>query len=221
MPSANVEESYFFLAHYDFPLRVVSLKSYGSKKEVAFFWRRPILAKNPLEEKMARTHTNWKIVRELERNTGHIDCTDHFQLGENAKVEIAKVRKTRHSTYNINYHLVWIPKTRMGVLGKPFDSRVRETIYRVCAWNGWHPLSLQVMPDHVHFFVSAPPRWAPASIVQSLKSWTSRDLREKYAIIRKTRYVDDFWASSYYCGTAGHVSAEAVARYIRENSKRL
>jgi len=57
--------------------------------------------------------------------------------------------------------------------------------------------------------------------VQSLKSWTSRDLREKYAIIRKTRYVDDFWASSYYCGTAGHVSAEAVARYIRENSKRF
>ena len=91
MPSANWEESYFFLAHYDFPLRVASLKLYGSKKEVAFFWRRQSFGKKSAGGKeMARTKTNWKIVRELERNTGHIDCTEHFQLGENAKVEIAK-----------------------------------------------------------------------------------------------------------------------------------
>ena len=130
------------------------------------------------------------------------------------------MRKARHSVYNINYHLVWIPKTRMKILTKPFDGVVRETIYRVCAYNNWVPMALQVMPDHVHFFVSAPPKWAPAQVVQSLKAWTSKDLREKFAIIRQTRYSDDLWASSYYCGTAGHVSAEAVAKYIRENFKR-
>ena len=103
---------------------------------------------------------------------------------------------------------------------KPFDDTIRETIYRVCAYNNWVPMALQVMPDHVHFFVSAPPKWAPARVVQSLKSWTSKDLREKFAIIRQTRYSDDLWASSYYCGTAGHVSAEVVAKYIRENSSK-
>ncbi len=56
-------------------------------------------------------------------------------------------------------------------------------------------------------------------IVQSLKAWKSRDLREKFSIIRQARFADDFWASSYYCGTAGHVPAEVVARYIRENAK--
>jgi putative transposase len=81
-------------------------------------------------------------------------------------------------------------------------------------------MALQVMPDHAHFFVSAPPKWDPARIVQSLKAWTSKDLREKFAIIKKTRFSDDFWASSYYCETAGHVSAEVVAKYIRENFKR-
>ena len=166
-----------------------------------------------------RTNTNWSIVKELQQSAAHIDCKEHFRLAQDAKVEIAKVRKTRHSSYNINYHLVWIPKTRMKVLTKPFDQTVKETIERVCAWHDWTPMALQVMPDHVHFFVSAPPKWAPAQVVQHLKAWTSRDLREKYAIIRKTRHVDDFWASSYYCGTAGHVSAEVVARYIRENTK--
>ena len=166
------------------------------------------------------TNTNWEIVNELQRNAAHINCGEHFQLADNAKVEIAKVRRTRHSVYNINYHLVWIPKTRMKVLVSPFKETVEQTLRRVCAWNDWTPMALQVMPDHVHFFVSAPPKYAPARIVQSLKAWTSRDLREKFAMIRKTRLSDDFWASSYYCGTAGHVSAEAVAKYIRENSKR-
>jgi putative transposase len=168
---------------------------------------------------MARTNTNWEIVNMLQQNAASVDCKEHFQLGENAKIEIAKVRSTKHSVYNINYHLVWIPKTRMKILTNPFDSTVKQTIYRVCAWYGWVPMALQVMPDHLHLFVSAPPKWAPSEIVQSLKAWTSRDLRKKFAIIRDTRYSDDLWASSYYCGTAGHVSAEVVARYIRENAK--
>ena len=169
---------------------------------------------------MARTNTNWEIVNGLQQNAVHIDCMEHFKLAGNAKVEIAKVRKTRHSVYNINYHFVWIPKTRMKILVNPFKETVEQTLYRVCAWNGWTGMALQVMPDHVHFFVSAPPKYAPARIVQSLKAWTSRDLRERFATIRNTRYSDDFWASSYYCGTAGHVSAESVTKYIRENFKR-
>ncbi len=171
---------------------------------------------------MPRTKTNWEIVNMLEENTACINCKEHFRLSENAKVEIARVRKTRHSVYNINYHLVWIPKTRMKILVKPFVGVVEATLYRVCDWNKWNPLALQIMPDHVHFFISAPPKWAPAKIVQILKAWTSKDLREKFSIIRQTRpETDDFWASSYYCGTAGHVSAEAVAKYIRENTTKF
>ena len=166
------------------------------------------------------TNTNWSIVKGLQQNAARIDCKEHFKLADDAKVEIAKVRKTRHSVYNINYHLVWVPKTRMKVLTSPFDATIKETVKRVCAYNNWVPMALQVMPDHVHFFVSAPPKWAPAQVVQILKAWTSRDLREKFSIIRQTRFTDDFWASSYYCGTAGHVSAEVIARYIRENSKK-
>jgi len=169
---------------------------------------------------MARTKTDWSVVNMLQQNAVGVNCKEHFALGEKAKIEIAQVRKTRHAVYNINYHLVWIPKTRMSILTKPFNNTVEETIKRVCAYNDWKPLALQVMPDHVHFFLSAPPRWAPSQIVQSLKAWTSRDLRERFAIIRQTRpETDDLWASSYYCGTAGHVSAEQVERYIRENSR--
>ena len=167
--------------------------------------------------KMARTNTNWKLVNMLSKNAEHIDCKEHFQLAKEAMIEVAKVRKSRHNKYNINYHFVWIPKTRMKILVTPFKEVVEHTIKRVSAWKEWRPLALQVMPDHVHYFVSAPPKWAPAQIVQTLKAWTSRELRERFATIRQTRYTDDFWARGFYCGTAGHVSAEQVARYIIEN----
>jgi hypothetical protein len=72
---------------------------------------------------MGITKTNWEIVNMLQRNSAGINCKEHFALGENAKIEIAKVRKTRHSVYNINYHLVWIPKTRMRVLTSPFKQQ--------------------------------------------------------------------------------------------------
>ena len=166
---------------------------------------------------MARTKTNWSVVNMLSKNAEHIDCKEHLELADKAMIEVAKVRKTRHNKYNINYHLVWLPKTRMRVLTSPFKEVVEDTIKRVCAWNEWYPLALQIMPDHVHFFVSAQPKWAPSKIVQSLKAWSSKDIRERFACIRDTRFKDDFWARGFYCGTAGHVSAEQVARYILEN----
>jgi len=71
------------------------------------------------------------------------------------------------------------------------------------------------------FFILSQLKWSSAAVVQRLKAWSSRDLREKFLVIRQTRpETDDLLASSYYCGTAGHVSAEVVAKYIRENSSR-
>jgi REP element-mobilizing transposase RayT len=58
-------------------------------------------------------------------------------------------------------------------------------------------------------------------IVQRIKQQTSKQLREKYFTIRETRKTEDFWATGYYCGTAGHVSAEQVARYIFQQTRNL
>ena len=61
----------------------------------------------------------------------------------------------------------------------------------------------------------------PSKIVQELKTYSSKLLRRKYSIIREMRTSPDFWASEYYVGTAGHITAESVARYIAEQNKKL
>lgn len=172
---------------------------------------------------MARTNTNWSIVYLFKDRAEKINYKEHFNPKEfDLTVEkISKIRKTRNAVYNINYHFVWIPKTRAKILVEPFRSDVKNFLLEKCEEKEWEPLALQIMPDHNHFFLSAPPKWAPCKIIQELKTYSSRLLRRKYAIIRQMRKTDDFWASGYYVGTAGHITAESVARYILEQNQRL
>ena len=172
---------------------------------------------------MGKTDTNWKAVQTFKDRANKISCKEHFRLNRyNITIkEVAKVRYGNHCRYNINYHFVWIPKTRMKILVEPFRTDIKTMINYLCSKNNWHELALEIMPDHVHFFVSAHPKWAPMRIIQKLKQETSKCLRKKYATIRATRKKKDFWATGYYCGTAGHVSAKQVARYIMEQTKEL
>jgi putative transposase len=179
--------------------------------------------KNPLEEKMARTNTNWNVVHLFTDSAEKVNCKEHFNPREfDLTLEkIATIRKTRNCKYNINYHFTWIPKTRIRILVEPFRSDVKRFLLEKCYEKRWDPLALQIMPDHNHFFLSAPPKWAPCEIIQELKSYSSRLLRRKYSIIRDMRETPDFWASGYYVGTAGHITAENVARYIAEQNRKL
>lgn len=172
---------------------------------------------------MGKTNTNWNVVELFKDRAEKINCQEQFRLKKYDVTvkEVAKVRFGNHCKYNINYHFVWIPKTRMKMLVEPFRTDIENDIYKISTKNEWHPLALEIMPDHIHFFVSAHPKWAPMRMIQRIKQETSKHLREKYATIRQTRDTDDFWATGYYCGTAGHVSADQVARYILEQTTTL
>jgi putative transposase len=77
-------------------------------------------------------------------------------------------------------------------------------------------LAVETDEDHIHVFVSAPPRFSPALIANLLKGYTSRYLREKYPHLKKMCGKDHLRTSSYYVGMAGAVSAETILPYITE-----
>lgn len=78
----------------------------------------------------------------------------------------------------------------------------------------------QVGPDGLVLadgsFVSAPPKDAPSKIVGLLKGYSSRIVRREFPALAKRTGCDQLWTSAYYVGTAGHVSAETIRRYITE-----
>lgn len=127
-----------------------------------------------------------------------------------------------HSAYVINYHLVWIPRYGKRILVGPIEVRLKELLAEIGLQYGFEILAFEVMPDHVHLFVSAPPKFAPAEIVRLFKGITSRKLKAEFASIRRQYWGEHatLWAERYYVGTAGCVRAETIKRYIEESQKK-
>jgi len=100
-----------------------------------------------------------------------------------------------HCVYNlnyhiVNYHIVLVTKYRNRVLTGDIERFVKEqvplicaryessalgtshlrSVRVICARYEWETLALEVMPEHVHLFVSAGPLTAPNTIAKTVKS---------------------------------------------------
>ncbi len=64
-------------------------------------------------------------------------------------------------------------------------------------------IAMEVMPDHIHMLVEAPPKYAPAKIVQIFKGISSRRLRQEFLdVIKKYIWKEGtLWAIGYYIGS--------------------
>jgi len=122
-------------------------------------------------------------------------------------------RKTRYSIYNCNYHLVWIPKYRHHVLGAEIRSEMISLFGTIASSLGVEVLASEVMDDHVHLFVSAPPRFSPADLVNTFKGVTARTLRIRFPELKK-HCKEGLWTRTYYAGTVGSVTEETIRRYV-------
>lgn len=123
-----------------------------------------------------------------------------------------RYRKGAGCVYNLNYHIVWCPKYRRPVLTDAVASRLRSLLAEKAQQLQMEVLALEIMPDHVHLFVSAPPTEAVQHFVNQLKGYTSRMLRMEFPALRSR--LPCLWSRAYYVGSAGNVSGETIQRYI-------
>ena len=117
----------------------------------------------------------------------------------------------------MNYHIIWCPKRRRKVLVDRVKTRLDELIRETVSLLECELLALEILPDHLHVFVSATPQWAPKQIIARLKGTSSRVLREEFPILRR---MPSLWTRSYFISTAGHVSSDTIRRYIEAQSTR-
>ena len=126
----------------------------------------------------------------------------------------------RTSVCNINYHVVWSVKYRKKVLSKEVEQLLKETAIQVADEKGFTIKLIECGEcDHVHCFITAPPKLSVTQIVKYLKGITGRKLLEKYPELRNQLYKGELWNHSYYCETIGSVSEDNIKRYIERQSK--
>lgn len=129
-----------------------------------------------------------------------------------------EVEHGKSCVYNINYHIVWCPKYRKSVLTGKIKEFLEDQLLTICETKEWKISAMEVMPDHIHIFITAHPKYSPTAIVKVLKGVTGLRLFKKYPELKKEYWGGHIWSPSYYIGTAGTVSAETIKMYI-ENQK--
>jgi putative transposase len=117
----------------------------------------------------------------------------------------------------INYHVIFCPKRRRKILVGPIRERLMRIIGETAPDLECDVLALEVMPDHVHLFLSATPQWAPNQLIGRIKAKSARSLRQEFPELQRMPSV---WTRSYFVSTAGNVSAETIAKYIAEQTTR-
>ena len=129
---------------------------------------------------------------------------------------MTKVKATPHAVYHINYHIVWIPKYRRHILAHGVKERLTEILHEIAELYDFDIEAMDVQPDHIHIFCSAPPRYAPAQVAEIMKSISAKKLFEEFPQIKRELWGSHLWARGYYVGTSGDkVTSEVIKRYIK------
>ena len=125
--------------------------------------------------------------------------------------------QSKISVHFMNYHFVWCPKYRRKVITGNIEKRLKQLLEEKTTELDCKIIALETMPDHVHIFVQAPPTVAPNRLVAAMKGYTSRVLRQEFTEL--TSRLPTLWTRSYFVSTHGHVSADAIKKYVEEQKK--
>lgn len=128
--------------------------------------------------------------------------------------------KYRTSVCNINYHVVWCVKHRRKIISPEIEKYLQDLVRHIAADKGFTVHLFEAGDgDHVHCFVSAPPKLSITDVVKYLKGITGRKILEAHPEIRSSLWKGQLWNHSYYVETVGSVSEDAIRRYIENQTK--
>ncbi|MBI4619078.1 MAG: IS200/IS605 family transposase [Desulfobacterales bacterium] len=103
-----------------------------------------------------------------------------------------ELRRTSHAVYDTKYHLVWAPKYRKLILHGDVQERVKNIFQEIAANHEFEIDTLEVATDHVHIFLSFPPRYSISRVVGMLKSISASVIFKEHPEVKRELWGGDF-----------------------------
>ena len=126
------------------------------------------------------------------------------------------VKRASHCVDDTRYHLVGAPKYRKWVVQGAIRQRVKELFQEIAGHHGFEIEEMEVDKDHVHLFLSFPPKYSIGQVVGLMKAVSAKEIREEFPEVRKQLWGGEFWEDGYFARTVGDkVTAEVIKKYIR------
>ena len=123
-----------------------------------------------------------------------------------------------HCVGEANWHLQFTPGYRRDIFR---DQLVRE-LTLAYLFEGAKKLgvtigAIEFGPDHVHLFLQGTRKVSVTHAVQTLKGFSSRQMRKSHNYLFQHKlWGDKFWSEGYFYQTVGTITAETVKRYIEQ-----
>ena len=121
---------------------------------------------------------------------------------------------------NINYHIIWCVKYRNKVLNDKVASSLKDILRSIGNENGFQVVDCEIGEmDHIHCFVTAPPKLSITFIVKHLKGTSAMRLFREFPELRKSLRKGHIWSGTYFVETIGSSSEENIRKYIDSQNK--
>ena len=140
------------------------------------------------------------------------------------------VKKRQHCAYQTHYHFVTPVKYRKAIFGKKDrEHSLIEIIKKIEERYEIEFEQVGIDTNHVHYLISAIPRYAPSEIVQIIKSITAREMLRNHEDLKEELWGGELWTDGYYVATIGeggnrdvireYVKKQGVVREVKEQLK--
>ncbi len=95
-------------------------------------------------------------------------------------------------------------------------TRLKEIFREIAERYEFEIDTMEAMEDHVHLFLVVPPKYAPARVVQIIKSISAKMMFREFPEIKKKLWGGELWNDGYFVRSVGDkVTADVIRKYIR------
>ena len=123
-----------------------------------------------------------------------------------------------HTKWNCKYHIVFAPKFRRKEIYGKYKADIGKILRELCAWKGVEIIEAHACVDHIHMYVSIPPKLSVSGFVGFLKGKSALILFERHANLKYKYGQRHFWCRGFYVDTVGR-NEKAIQEYIKNQEK--
>src|SRR3989344_3731831 len=126
-----------------------------------------------------------------------------------------------HARYDLWYHFAWSTKYSKRIFVNPeTQAEIKELLRKIAAEYDMTIGEVEVLSDHVHLTLGAPPRIAPSRAAQILKSVSTKMLFQRYPWLKSQYWGGEVWVQGYFVRSVGPgLTKEQIEKYIQEQSE--
>lgn len=141
-----------------------------------------------------------------------------YQIFSFSAIAMTNLRSAAHSVFSIHLHVVFVTKYRRKVLTQSMIDDCILVFEHILSANNSKLVECNGEPDHLHLLIDIHPNNNISSLIGSLKSASSRILRQKYPQEIRQFYWGKakLWHDSKCIISCGGAPLKTIKQYIQD-----